>query len=438
MKTSADRFKTFLGAPVDVASLALFRVLFGSVLCVAALRFVAKGWVRSQLIAPQFHFTYPHLEFVRPVPETWMYALFGVLVAAAIALTVGFKSRLAAAVLAVGWGYIELIDRATYLNHYYLVCLMAMMLACTPAGAAVSLDAHAQPERAATTMPRWILLALRFQVAIVYAFAGFAKLNADWLVHAQPLRIWLAAVSGNIPWLDGWLTHASCAFVASWLGAAFDLSIVPLLSFPRTRCYAFAAAVAFHGLTRLLLPIGMFPWIMLACATLLLNADWPRRWLPVRSAPVCARSPLLPSVILGLHCAVQLLIPLHHHLLVRDSAWTNEGFDFAWKVMVAEKAGSVRYIARDRSSGRIWSIAPSTVLTPLQESALGKDPHLIVAFARYLGRQLRTQTGNDVAVYAEAFASLNGRPAQRLIAGDVDLTREPLPAHAVVPFDRLR
>lgn len=440
MRQAAYHVRSYLAAPVDVASLALFRICFGVVLSVAALRFVAKGWVRSQLIEPHFHFTYPYLEFVRPWPAALMYGHFGVLVAAGVALTLGFKSRLSAAVLALGWGYVELIDRATYLNHYYLACLIALLLACTPAGDAFSVDVRRQPERAVATMSRWVLLAMQLQVAVVYVFAGLAKLNSDWLLHAQPLRIWLAAISGKLPWFEPWLTHPACAFAASWLGAAFDLTIVPLLRWQPTRALAFGAAAAFHGLTGLLFPIGMFPWIMLVCATLLLDPDWPRAWLPSpsRTARVCARPSRALSMIVCLHCALQLLVPLHHHLLVRDSTWTNEGFDFAWKVMLAEKSGSVRFIARDRVSGRAWSIEPTTRLTPLQEQALGKDPRLIVAFARHLGRELRARTGDDVAVYAEAFASLNGRPAQRLIADDVDLTREPLPAHAVLPLDSLR
>jgi hypothetical protein len=27
---------------------------------------------------------------------------------------------------------------------------------------------------------------------VVFVFAGLAKINADWLLDAQPLRIWLA------------------------------------------------------------------------------------------------------------------------------------------------------------------------------------------------------------------------------------------------------
>ena len=33
---------------------------------------------------------------------------------------------------------------------------------------------------------------------VVYVFGGIAKLNPDWLFHAQPLRIWLYN-SGDVP-----------------------------------------------------------------------------------------------------------------------------------------------------------------------------------------------------------------------------------------------
>ena len=50
---------SFLTAPVDIASLAAFRALFGVVMCIAALRTLAKGWVGQLYLAPAFHFTYP-------------------------------------------------------------------------------------------------------------------------------------------------------------------------------------------------------------------------------------------------------------------------------------------------------------------------------------------------------------------------------------------
>jgi hypothetical protein len=420
----------YLSAPIDQASLVAFRALFGTTLAVAALRFMAKGWVFTQFIAPRFHFRYPGFAFVRPWPGSGMYVHFLALTAAGVSLAFGYRARLCACLSAFGWAYVELIDRTNYLNHYYLACLMAGLLVFMPALG--TLRDHA---RRRASMPRGLLLVLRWQVACVYVFAGLAKLNGDWLLRAQPLRIWLAARTDVLPLgLGNWLAQPASAFIASWLGALFDLSIVVFLLWRRTRALAFAAALAFHLTTGWLFPIGMFPWLMLACATLFFDPAWPRRFLqPTAAAPVAAFEPRRGSqLVLALHCAFQALIPLHHHLWVRDSAWTYEGFDFAWKVMAVEKAGSVTYRTRDRQSGAQTLVAPHRYLNASQELALGQDPRLIRALARQIAQDANARSGHEIAVYADAFATLNGRPAQRLIAPDVDLTRDPLPSHWIV------
>jgi vitamin K-dependent gamma-carboxylase len=48
---------------------------------------------------------------------------------------------------------------------------------------------------------------------------------------------------------------------------------------------------------------------------------------------------------------------------------------------------------------------------------------MIPAFAHELARRER-RAGRDVAVYADVFAVLNGRPPRRLIDPNVDLARE--------------
>ena len=72
-----------------------------------------------------------------------------------------------------------LADKTHYLNHHYLVFLVAALLALMPWNQGA--------------MPAWCVWALRAQVGLVYFFGGVAKLGADWLLHAQPLKIWLAA-----------------------------------------------------------------------------------------------------------------------------------------------------------------------------------------------------------------------------------------------------
>jgi len=254
MRDAVRHLRDRFSAPVDIASLAAFRVLFGVLMAASVLRFVGKGWVRLFFVDPATHFTYPGFSFVKPWPSALMHLHYAALLLLAVGIAVGFCYRLCALGFFLGFTYVELIDRSLYLNHYYLVSLLAALLCVLPAGRAFSFDVWRQPELAVATVPGWALAALRFQVAVVYFFAGIAKLNHDWLVEAQPLRIWLAAL-GAWPVVGPWLATREVALVASWLGAAFDLGIVGLLLAPRTRGLGVVLVLVFHALTGVLFPI---------------------------------------------------------------------------------------------------------------------------------------------------------------------------------------
>ncbi|MGC4087141.1 MAG: HTTM domain-containing protein [Polyangiaceae bacterium] len=420
-----------------MASLAAFRVLFGALMSIAALRFLWRGWVDELLVAPSFHFSYPGFGFVTPGPAWAMHLYYLALALAAAALALGFWHRLSALVFLLGFSYAELIDQAIYLNHYYLVTLLAALVLLLPFGRFFSLDARRQPERRLDSVPRWVLSVMRLQVGVVYVFAGVAKLNHDWLFEAQPLRLWLPA-RADLPLLGPLLELPQTAYFASWFGALFDLGIVFLLLWRRTRVVAFAIVVLFHASTALLFPIGIFPWLMTISATLFFEPGWPRRLLGRLGSASPTPSPYNPTgllrPLLAVHCALQLLLPLRQFATREPSAWSYSGFNFAWNVMVAEKAGHVSFRTRDRVSGELGSVAPESFLLRFQALAMAQDPALVRQAARFVAEQARRQ-GRDVAVYADAVASLNGRPAQPLIDPDVDLTRE-LPETWIVPLRR--
>ena len=195
------RFAQRLARPVDGAWLGAFRALFGLTMAVSMLRFIAYGWVDRFFVNPRFHFKYWGFSWVEPLPAAGMHALFWGLFALAVCVALGLFFRVAALGFALGFAYLQLIDVATYLNHYYLAGLLALLLALSPAQRTFSLAAWllrrrghepATDEHVATA---WLWL-LRLQVGVVYTFAGLAKAHGDWLVHAQPLRIWLASSSG--------------------------------------------------------------------------------------------------------------------------------------------------------------------------------------------------------------------------------------------------
>ena len=121
-----------------------------------------------------------------------------------------------------------------------------------------SLDAWRNPSLRSETVPSWVIWALRAQVGVVYLFGGIAKLNPDWLLHAQPMRIWLYNNS-DLLMVGPLLREAWVAYATSWAGAAFDLTIVGWLLWRRSRPVAYVVLVVFHVMTWLLFPIGMFP-----------------------------------------------------------------------------------------------------------------------------------------------------------------------------------
>jgi hypothetical protein len=126
--------------------------------------------------------------------------------------------------------------------------------------------------------------------------------------------------------------------------------------------------------------------------------------------------------LLFAYVAVQLLVPLRHWLYPGNVLWTEDGFRHAWNVMLIEKTGSAQLTVVDRATGRREPVRTRAYLTPLQEKAMAAQPDLLLAFAHHLAREHQAR-GRAVAVHAEAFVTLNGRPPARLVSPDLDLTR---------------
>jgi hypothetical protein len=207
---------------------------------------------------------------------------------------------------------------------------------------------------------------------------------------------------------------------------------------------AYGAVIAFHVSTWILFPIGMFPWIMIVATTLFFDPGWPRRWLPVRSATGSRPQPLVASAFnlhpiggaaLAAYAAIQIAAPLRGYWPGVDPAWTNRGFNFAWRVMLDEKAGVAEFTARDPATGRTWPVRTLDYVTERQARFMAQDPEMIGVLARQIARDFRTRGIRDVQVRADTFASLNGRPMQRLIDPTVDLAAAG-GAVRVVPLQR--
>ena len=419
---SARRLLAAATAPRDATSLAAFRIAFGALMLLAVGRHLAYGWVEQLYLAPRYFFPYPGLEWIVPLPAAGMYALYAGLALAALAILLGAWTRLAAAAFCIGFTYVHLIDRTTYLNHYYLVSLVSALLVCVPAGAAWSIDARRRAKPCAGA-PAWAIWLLRTQLAVVYVFGAVAKLNADWLLHAQPLRLWLGA-NADLPLLGPWLEQAWVAYAFSYAGLAFDAAIVPLLLWRRSRRWAYGLVLTFHLLTALLFPIGMFPWLMIALTPIFFAADWPRRLLRLapadRSAPAARSFRWAPVAALA-WVLVQVVVPLRHFAYDGDLYWTESGFRWSWQIMVMEKYGRAAFTVRDPVAGVEWPVRPGDELTSFQNRMMATQPDMILSYAHHLAATYGAELGHPVEVRADVRVTLNGRPSVPLVDPTVDL-----------------
>ena len=428
-----------------IAPLIMFRIIFGAMLLFSSLRFMLKGWVERQYIEPQFFFGYLGFEWVKPLQGNLMYIPFIIMAIAALFIMLGMFYRVSTFLFFICFSYVELIDKTNYLNHYYFISLMSFLMMLVPAHRDFSVDAKFFPKIRRKETAAWHIGILKFQLAVVYIFAGLAKLNTDWLFEAQPLRTWLQA-HHNLPLVGGILQEEITAYFFSWFGCIYDLFIVFFLISKRTRPFAYVAVVVFHVVTWLLFPIGVFPWVMIFSTTIFFGVKFHQqllnqlkklfKWtekLPETLKYIPTPKPFIKIGII-LYVAFQVLIPLRFVAYPGDLFWNEEGFRFSWRVMLMHKEGLATFYVTDKASGRTIEIDNSDYLTIRQEDQMMTQPDMILQFAKMLKKEFDGKTFSnkeqsitlrDPAVHAEVYVSLNGRKSQLFIDKKHDLTELP-------------
>ena len=453
----------------SAARLATLRVVVGALGAFGAVRFMANGWVERLIGEPSFFFDYYGLSWVPRLSVGAGYALYASLALAGVSLALGYRTRLSAGLFALGFAWAQALDAANYLNHYYLLLLLAGMCVVLPVGSAYSLDVLLRRRSRAVRVPAWTVHLALVQLSLVYFFAGLAKVNADWLLRAMPLAVWLPERAWW-PLVGDLLAQPWTAYLGSWLACAYDLSIWALLLRDRSRPWAYAAVLTFHGFTGLAFNIGLFPVIMVS-ATLLFFGDeahervWERLvafanrslallYPPALSlvrfggSPVAVATPVASPAFaktansnalsvtagtappkwlrwsLGFYLALQVALPLRAYAYPGQLAWTEQGYRFGWRVMLVEKTGEARFTVEDGATGRRWRVDNAELLTPYQEKQMAIQPDFVLQYARHLARVSEQRYSfRDPRVIVDNPVSLNGRRSRRLVLPGVDLTR---------------
>lgn len=481
-----QRCVTALFTPVDTAGVVFFRIAFYAIVVWQAWRFIDHQWVELFYINKQFYFTYWPFDFLRPWPGRGMYihlwALFGV----ALCAMLGLFYRLSASLCFVLFTYVFLLEKARYINHVYLTCLLTFLMIFIPADRTCSLDALRKPQRQPDFVPSWALWLIRFQIGLPYFWGGVAKLNADWL-RGEPLRAWLA-VRTDFPLIGPFFTYEPVVWIMTYGSLLLDLLAVFFLSYRRTRVFWYIGLLTFHLMNSRLFGIGIFPWLMIPATVVFFEPDWPRRIWRDFQGGTSARIPrlifgaalgflfgaLLPGyfsvvqalvgafgvavaayhldepfqrsdrhvdsaaehqvpgafpiqrwtvVLLGIWVMVQTALPLRHFFIPGNVHWTEEGHNYSWHMKLRDKESTGFFIVKDTRTGEERTVYPQEYLTQVQTGKMLSRPHMIVPFAHFLAEQFRDEGHAEVEVRARIMASLNGRTPQLLIDPEVDLSK---------------
>lgn len=426
---------TYLKQPVKAAPLAVFRIIFGCLMLFSTLRFLSQNWVETYYINPTFHFKYFGFEFVKDF-GVYTYLLYAITLLASLGIVLGYKYRLSTVLFFLSFTYCELIDKTYYLNHYYFVSIIGFLLIFLPAHRYFSIDAKREPKLAFTDIPRYNILVIQLMLFIVYFYAGLAKLNSDWLLRAMPLQIWLPSLY-DLPLLGDVFQKQWMHYLMSWSGMLYDLSIPFLLFYKRTRVFAFVLVVVFHVLTRVLFPIGIFPYVMILSTLIFFDAAFHekiisvlRRFFRLKDQPKKVILEWIPNVknriitgLLVVFFTVQFLFPFRYLMYPDELFWTEEGYRFSWRVMLMEKGGYVQYKIVNPETKNWFYVDHSQFLTPYQEKQLRTQADFILQFATFLEGHFRTKGIKNPEVYVDSYISLNGRLSQRFIDPNIDLTK---------------
>lgn len=423
---------------VSNAALAVFRILFGLLMVLESFGAIATGWVQRTYVEPRLTFPILTSDWPRALPGQGMLAWFAVMGCAALGVLLGWRYRLSSSALALLWTGAYLTQKTSYNNHYYFAVLVCWAMVFVPANRRAALDVRRTGLRA-ETCAAWIPRAFKLQLGVVFSFAALAKFYPGW-IGGDYLAVNLGSKGDRWPLgylvLQRWFQR----FLA-FAGIAFDALVVPALWWRRTRTLAFCGLIAFNLFNSIVFRIGIFPYLVLALSVFFFEAHTIERvfrWIPGLGStsagePTAAalepevegpRTPLWTRALLVAYFAVQIALPLRHHLIPGDVNWTDEGHRMSWRMMLRSKSGNLFLVARDPESGRTWSINQQEWLNAKQQRRVATRPDMLYQFVQHLKAHYAEQGIPEVRIHAlGSSVSLNGADPAPLYDPDVDLAR---------------
>lgn len=407
---------------IDNSPLIIFRIFFGFLLACETFGSIMTGWVRNNLIAPKFVFSHIGMDWLQPLPGYGMYFYFAAMGICGLMVMAGYKYRWSLGAFTILWAGVYFMQKTSYNNHYYLLLLVCLIMLVLPANTYYSADAAQNPKTRKLTMPAWCSWVMIAQMTVVYFFATLAKIYPGWLDGTFTKMLFTQSVHTSLlpvvsqKWFYLFIAYA---------GIFFDLLVIPLLLFRRTRTIALVASLLFHMFNSVTLHIGIFPFFALSFVVFFYPPDKIRR-IFFKSKPAVTEHHkdytgrnILYYIFIP-YFILQVAFPLRHYAIKGDVLWTEEGHRLSWRMMLRFRNGTVNFKVVDKNTKEILPYNPMDELTKKQHTAMAAKPDMIWQLCQRIKRDYKAR-GRDVAIYVDSRASINGSPYRPLIDTNVDL-----------------
>ena len=410
---------------IDNSPLIVFRMFFGFLVACESFGAILTGWVKHVLIDPQVTFSFIGFEWLKPLPGFGMYFYFIAMGVFGLAIMLGYRYRIAIISYTILWAGVYFMQKTAYNNHYYLLLLISFLLIFLPANSYASLDVRQNRIKEENTMPYWISLLFIIQVAIVYVFASIAKFYPDWLDGTFTRN--LLADSTNVIALKKLFLQKWFYLFIAYMGIIFDLLIVPLLLFKKTRMLALLASLTFHLFNAIFLEIGIFPFFALTFVLFFYEPETIRSVFLRKKTSIETENghsnyygKKIVYFLIIPYLIIQLLLPLRHHFIEGDVLWTEEGHRLSWRMMLRERNGFIHIRIKDLKTGEESLYDYRKNLTDKQIQNLATKPDFIWQYCQYIKKEFK---GKEIAIFIDCKNSINRKEYKILIDPKFDMAK---------------
>jgi uncharacterized membrane protein YphA (DoxX/SURF4 family) len=357
-----DRFDGLLGRAVSMRSLALLRVLTGPVVLLHLRPFLSDT-LDGQTYRDAFH--HPYAAWYPEVPEALYGGLLWLAAIAAVAMSLGFVTRVATATTFAIVTYNVFLSTTHFHNNRAYLLIVLGVLAMAPCGRELSVDAWLRRRRGRPALdlsaPAWPLWLLRFECAAVYGASGLSKLvDPDWFGGTVTWQRVVRARDelGALPdWAVSVLTDRSFHTGAAKFIVLTELFIALGLWWRGTRYGAVWVAVVFHVSIEASASVQVFSF--LAVAVLVIWAVPSTRDRALRLDPTAGGHRRLRELVRALDWLARFRV---------ESASPGSRLEFVDRDGTAIRGGPAVVFALSRLPLTAWFALPALLLPAVRRA----------------------------------------------------------------------